>query len=381
MSLDLYGERLERIKTAAHLGVPDRVPVLLGIDFFSARHKGMKTAEFIWSGEKGADLILETALELGADGVLFAVPAYPIAMVVGAHPTRMKLPGRQLGDDEIWQFDESSPVMEIDDYDFVIKHGWNAFVPRLIERCVDFMSPSEAFSRLEQLSEVTVRAISKFRDNGLPVLVGMPVTPPSQLFSAARTIGEFFKDLRRYPQKVMEAMEAALPDIIETAMMTSKSSGAGWVFIGDARDCGQFVSLQMYEKFFHPFLVRMVDAFVKAGLEVLLHFDSDWTKNLPYFRDFPAGKCILHLDGSTDIFKAKELLGGHIALKGDVPPSLLTLGTPEKVDAYCKRLIEEIGRGGGFILSQGCDVPINAKFENVKAMVDAAHKYGVYERG
>jgi uroporphyrinogen-III decarboxylase len=33
-------------------------------------------------------------------------------------------------------------------------------------------------------------------------------------------------------------------------------------------------------------------------------------------------------------------------------------------------LIEEIGPNG-FILAQGCDIPPDAKFENVKAMVDA----------
>jgi predicted amidohydrolase len=33
------------------------------------------------------------------------------------------------------------------------------------------------------------------------------------------------------------------------------------------------------------------------------------------------------------------------------------------------------GRGGGFILSSGCFVPIDAKFENVKAMVDTAKNH------
>jgi len=33
------------------------------------------------------------------------------------------------------------------------------------------------------------------------------------------------------------------------------------------------------------------------------------------------------------------------------------------------------GEGGGFILSSGCFVPIDAKFENVKAMIDIAESH------
>jgi uroporphyrinogen-III decarboxylase len=53
-----------------------------------------------------------------------------------------------------------------------------------------------------------------------------------------------------------------------------------------------------------------------------------------------------------------------------VPPALLALGTPGEVTDYCKRLMSEIGPEG-FILSSGCDTPIDAQYENVKAMVEA----------
>ena len=49
---------------------------------------------------------------------------------------------------------------------------------------------------------------------------------------------------------------------------------------------------------------------------------------------------------------------------------MFSLGTPSEVTEYCKRLRSEVGPGG-FILSSGCDVPIDAKYENVKAMVEA----------
>lgn len=45
--------------------------------------------------------------------------------------------------------------------------------------------------------------------------------------------------------------------------------------------------------------------------------------------------------------------------------------TPDTVYDYCTRLIRELGPGG-FMLQSGCDIPTNAKLENVKAMVAAA---------
>lgn len=68
-------------------------------------------------------------------------------------------------------------------------------------------------------------------------------------------------------------------------------------------------------------------------------------------------------------------MGDHICICGDLPATLLSLGTPEEVDAYCERLIREVGRGGGFILSSGCSTPPDAKPENVRAMVDAVRKH------
>ena len=49
------------------------------------------------------------------------------------------------------------------------------------------------------------------------------------------------------------------------------------------------------------------------------------------------------------------------------------------MDEYCHRLIEEVGKGGGFILAAGCEMAPNAKPENVKAMLESVIKYGYYQ--
>ncbi len=64
-----------------------------------------------------------------------------------------------------------------------------------------------------------------------------------------------------------------------------------------------------------------------------------------------------------------------MCIMGDVPASMLFLDTPEQIHEYSTRLVRELGPAG-FILQSGCDIPANAKLENVKAMVAAAVRCG-----
>ena len=77
------------------------------------------------------------------------------------------------------------------------------------------------------------------------------------------------------------------------------------------------------------------------------------------------------LDGETDIAAARKVLDGHICVMDDVPATMLFLAEPEEVYRYSRKLIGELGPGG-FILQSGCDIPADAKLENVQAMVRAA---------
>ena len=57
---------------------------------------------------------------------------------------------------------------------------------------------------------------------------------------------------------------------------------------------------------------------------------------------------------------------------------MLRLAKPDEVKDYCKKLIDTVGKDGGFIMSNGAFFD-NAKPENVKAMVDFTKEYGVYK--
>jgi uroporphyrinogen-III decarboxylase len=53
----------------------------------------------------------------------------------------------------------------------------------------------------------------------------------------------------------------------------------------------------------------------------------------------------------------------------------MATGNPEEVDAACRRLIENVGRDGGFILDCAFGVPDESPLENVRALYRSVHKY------
>ncbi|ADK15178.1 MULTISPECIES: uroporphyrinogen decarboxylase family protein [Clostridium] len=142
------------------------------------------------------------------------------------------------------------------------------------------------------------------------------------------------------------------------------------VFIAMGRGCPDFYNPKLWEKFVWKNLKKITDAIIETGAAASFHADSNWKRGLDYFKEFPKGTCVFETDGTTDIYKIKEKLGDRMCIKGDVQASKFALGTPDEVYDYSSHLIKDMGPG--FILSSGCDIPANAKIENVKAMISAA---------
>ena len=109
----------------------------------------------------------------------------------------------------------------------------------------------------------------------------------------------------------------------------------------------------LYDKLYIPIAKKMIDAWVARGHNVWCHWDNDLTAHLPSIKTLadgvPKGRLLMDFE-KTDMKQAKEILGGTIPICGNVPSSLLVFGTPEEVDEYCRKLIEDCKPGGGFVL-------------------------------
>ena len=109
----------------------------------------------------------------------------------------------------------------------------------------------------------------------------------------------------------------------------------------------------------------------------VLHFDSCWERELETLKELPEKKCLLMLDGTTDMRKARAVLDDRMCLMGDVPSRMMAFSKPEEVYEYVTKLIDDVGPKTGLIVSTGCDCPLNAKDENVDAIIQATVDYHI----
>jgi hypothetical protein len=361
----------ERIETARSLKVPDRVPVSPLIDFFAPRLTGVKMSDFILNDDVANKAIETTFEKLGGYDEIFP----PQMITMSAFTLKAKIPGRDLPADALLQVCDEE-IMKLEDYDLAAKKGFQAFLLELMNR----IGATQNAARVLGLGNAIKNLKKTWDKRGIPVTCSALCFVPIELFSFYRSVQKILLDMHRYPDKIIKASDAIINEAIMIAKSTCDASGVKTVFVGAQRTSPSFVSPKIFERLTLPWLKKIVETLHSGGYHTLLHFDCNWTLDLDYLRQLPKGACTLELDGQTDIFKAKEILGDHMCIMGDVPATLFRLGTRNDVEKYCLKLINEVGEGGGFILSSGCSVPVDAKIENVKAMIDTAKKNGMYRK-
>lgn len=362
---DLLRERLVRIKQAVALRRPDQTPVVLEYSGFAAYVTNTPMAEFLSSPDKTLETMIQ-AYHLVGDADAINYGSFWVYGLCYDFMSKVRVPGVDLADNDMWQVFETE-LMTLKDYDRILDLGWPEFFKDFMKERVLNDVPEELLSPNWKTLDVR----GTWSAWGVPVLSGGDVTTPIELLCGSRSLMEFANDMFMIPDKIEAVMDVIVPHLATDTIRRAKERGYPAVWIGGWRSAPSMLSPAMWNRFVWPYFRRLVDEVVDSGLIALLHLDSNWTRELERFRELPRGKCIMSLDGETDIFRAKEVLGDHMCLMGDVSASMLYLDTPDQVYEYSTKLVRELGPEG-FILHSGCDIPANAKLENVRAMVAAA---------
>jgi hypothetical protein len=282
-------------------------------------------------------------------------------------------PGIELHPESLWQVMEAE-VMTQEDYDAILSKGWNAFfmeyLPRVInpQEFMDFVGWSMANGQ---------KRWELYQQKGYVIVCDAPVSTgiPFEYLCGGRSMTKFFFDLYRMPDKVQAVMDVMVEEFLAGIAAAPPTFGIGGTWVGGWRAASALVAPKLWDRFVWPYYLKIIDALIAKGITPVLHWDQDWTRDLVRLQELPAKKCILNPDGMTDLKKFKLLAGDRMAMMGDVPASLLAAGSPDDVHKYVHELVD-LFNGVGLILCPGCDAPINAKPENMEALVAAAHEYG-----
>jgi hypothetical protein len=362
---------VERVECAISLEKPDRVPIWPDVTTSAAAGlTGQKNWEAALQGFNAQqDLELQFFDEYG--GWDAANPALTPEVFTSGGFKVMKPTAES---PEI-QFLESD-YTKYEDYEIIAEIGWFDFTKEhLIYRVSDITTPEQYDKLFSEVIRGTLRAISEYQKRGAFVLYPQPNNHPFFTLSLSRSMLRFTEDLFYRPEMVERALDKMTDEFIDFGLSLCKESGIKIMKTVEERAGAFFYPLEIFERFWWPYTRRIVEAFWSEGIRTSFHLDTCWDKNIHYFKELPRGSVMIELDGTTDVFAAKEQLRNHICIASDVHPALMSLGRPEEVTAYCRRLIDEVGGDGGHILSTGCGLPAAARRENFLAMLETGRTY------
>ena len=369
----LYQERADRITRAINLEPVDRIPIIYMATAFSPRFMGMTQAEFVTNPDAPVEVTIAAMDRLGnLDGINMMPGPFQTVKLSLLWLSKIAMPGRELPEDDLWQVQEAE-LMTVHDYDFILDKGWNGFLEGYRPKILD-MPLYEA--HLEWIGKDFSEVPKRFRKAGYDIMACGSTTIPFESLCGARSMPKFFLDLYRIPDKVKAVMDVMLPNLIKMGIRAAELTGVPRLWIGGWRSASALLAPKIWDTLVFPYFFDMIKAFSEQGILSVLHWDQDWTRDLSRLLEFPAKKCVLNLDGMTDIRKVKEILGDHMAILGDVPATLFATGSPDDIYEYVKSLVQDVGPTG-LLLCPGCDGPINTKPENMEAFVAAGREFGV----
>jgi uroporphyrinogen-III decarboxylase len=188
------------------------------------------------------------------------------------------------------------------------------------------------------------------------------------------------KDLHRQPGKVLEACEALAPHLTKVALMTADPERKVPIGFWMHRSYVPFISMSHFKNIHWHTLKPIIEEIWRHGHQVLFYAEGDWTVHLDSFAELPEGSVVFHVDRS-DIYEVRKKLKDRFCVSGGIPNWLLSIGTPEEVQRYCKKLIDVLASDGGYIMDASAIIQNDAKVENVRAMTEFTRSYGLYPLG
>jgi len=278
-------------------------------------------------------------------------------------------PGYELGENELYQFVETSK-MDIEDYKDIIKNGWSGWYNKYMG---SIQHPKTGtFKVILKFIKMGIQSgkIHKWlKAKGIVPLQDTGSTPGFDMLSQIRSFEDFICDIYDEPELVKQASERVTQDTIKTTLQNVKKN-VGRIAIYPMRSSAGAISPDIFKEFSWPSMKKMIMAYHEAGYKTIVHADGNWIPMLPSFKEVPKACCHFEFDNQTDIFEAAKILDGYHSFKGNVPATMMAFGKPEEVSAYCERLINEIGlKTPGFMLGSGCEIPLNVKPENLRAFM------------
>lgn len=199
--------------------------------------------------------------------------------------------------------------------------------------------------------------------NAVPLIVG--IVGPFTIAGYLLGMTNLLMQMALSPAEILPYMEVALKagEVLAKAI---EEAGGDIICVEDMTASTEMISPDLYRELVLPYHKRL---FASISIPSVLHICGNVTPIIEYMAD--SGADALSIDDKTDLKKGRLLTKGKTSLVGNLNPSAVLLqGNEEKVRMETRKAIRE----GIDIVAPGCAIPLKAPLENLKAMIEEAHK-------
>ncbi len=136
---------------------------------------------------------------------------------------------------------------------------------------------------------------------------------------------------------------------------------------------GLIMGPKLWRKFIKPRLARMYGMVRERGLPVFIHSCGDVREIFPDLIEIGVNVFNPFQPEVMDVYEMKRKYGNRLCFYGGLSTQkTLPYGTPDDIKEEARRLMKEIGAGGGYILSPAHSIPKDVSLENMLALIEVA---------
>lgn len=233
---------------------------------------------------------------------------------------------------------------------------------------------TECARTAEPAVEASIEAYDYVGDDGL---VGGWLTDAVYHLADLRRDQDFIMDLVEVPELMEETLQAV--DLYIDAALNSCNLSKIECFVYDI--CWGSLSLlspALSRRFVIPRAKRAAERL--AGDKYMVFFQTGKIRAIVPDLVACGPHGIQHFDvlGDCDLAEIKQSFGKHICIIGNLSPVVISHGSPEQSRAEARRCLNAAMAGGGYIMSTSDEVPVDAKIENMRAIVETVAVEGRY---
>jgi uroporphyrinogen decarboxylase len=211
------------------------------------------------------------------------------------------------------------------------------------------------------------------RQVGKTHFVSSYVIGPFTLAGQLMGVDPLFELITENPDRA-SSIVSSCEQVLEPYVEQLVEAGTHNVIILEPTASSSVVPPAFFVRYSVPYVKRLVSIAKSYGTGSTLHICGNTTKIIGLMCE--TGVDALSLDSKISIEAAMKEAHQRCTIIGNVDTTLMLTGTVEEVTTATKQCIQAAGpSGAGFIASTGCDLPIDAPFDNVRALVDTAKSH------